>query len=366
MSQANKKVLIMAGGTGGHVFPGIAIANELKPYQVDIHWLGTAGGMEAEWVNKAGLAYSEIAICGLRGKGLSGWLQAPFRVYRAYRQALTILRREQPDLVLGMGGFVCGPGGLAAKKLKISLVLHEQNAIPGFTNRLLSFLAERVLLAFPLAQQSPKRFPRLAQTVVVGNPVRDGLEQIPILSMNDECRLLILGGSRGAQALNQMVPAALAKIPEAQRPAVLHQAGQKTLVSAQEAYAQAGVKAEVVPFIEDMVNAYQQAGLVICRSGALTVSELMASARPAILVPYPHAVDNHQTANAEVLCTLGGGQIMQQAQWNAEQLAQAICNWCQNPEKRTQASLQIRQQAPQMARQQIAQRLLALLQSTET
>lgn len=366
MSNRAKNVLIMAGGTGGHVFPGIAIAKELQKQQlngapVQTHWLGTVGGMEKNWVEQAQIPFSEIKIRGLRGNGLLGWLKAPFNVWRAYRQAKKIMQQIQPDLVLGMGGFVCGPGGLAAKSLKIPLVIHEQNAIPGFTNRLLSTRADLVMQAFPTIANSPQNFPMKANCQLFGNPVREGLEQIDTVPENAPCRLLVLGGSRGAQALNQTVPQALAILKNEFDISVVHQTGEKTLNEAKATYRQAGVEGEIMPFIDDMQQAYSQATLLICRSGALTVSELMAAARPAIMVPYPHAVDDHQTANAQALVDIGGGEIIQQTELDAEVLAQALREWCQD-NRRAQASQSIRQQAATLAREKITAQLLQMLQ----
>lgn len=346
-----KKLLIMAGGTGGHVFPGLALAEALADHQVETVWLGTQNGMEQKWVTAAKLPFYSIAIQGLRGNGLIGWLKAPLNVLKAWRQARQILKQEAPDCVLGMGGFVCGPGGLAALSLGIPLVLHEQNAIAGLTNKLLAPFAKKVLCAFPQSQ-----FFR-AQIEVVGNPVRAGLEAIPTVSQGDHSRpvhLLVLGGSRGALALNEIVPKALALLPESGRPQVIHQTGEKTLAVAQAVYQQAGVSAQVVPFIDDMIAAYAQADLVIARAGALTVSELMAAARPALLVPYPHAVDDHQTANAQALVKVGGGEIIAQSVLTPEGLTEKLQSWLVLSQCEA-ASQSIRQQAPQKATETIVE-----------
>lgn len=351
-----KKILIMAGGTGGHVFPGLALAEALAQHQVETVWLGTQNGMEQQWVMAAKVPFDTIAIRGLRGNGLKGWLKAPINVTKAWWQARQIIKHQAPDLVLGMGGFVCGPGGLAALSLGIPLVLHEQNAIAGLTNKLLAPFAKKVLCAFPQA-----RFFR-ANTDVVGNPVRAGLESISPVASGAEDRpihLLVLGGSRGALALNEMVPAALAMLPESARPKVLHQTGAKTLAAAQQAYQQAGVTAEVVPFIDDMVGAYQQADMVISRAGALTVSELLAAARPALLVPYPYAVDDHQTANANALVEIGGGEVVAQSQLTPSFLLEKLQPWLTLSKCET-ASQSIRQQAPQKATETIIEKLFNL------
>ncbi|WP_319557301.1 undecaprenyldiphospho-muramoylpentapeptide beta-N-acetylglucosaminyltransferase [Thiomicrorhabdus sp.] len=349
------RIMIMAGGTGGHVFPGLALASALKPLGVETVWLGTKGGMERQWVEKAGLPFYEISIRGLRGNGLLGWLKAPLKITQSWWQARRLMKQLEPQLVLGMGGFVCGPGGLAAKSLGLPLVLHEQNAIPGLTNKLLTPIAKAVITAFP--QQALHG----DKVTMLGNPIRAGLESLPTVEERESWNLLVLGGSRGALALNTTLPQALALLPEEQRPKVHHQTGEKTLQEAQDAYAAAGVEAEIVSFIDDMVDAYQQADLVLCRSGALTVSELMGAARPAIMVPYPHAVDDHQTANAQALVDLQGGEVIQQNELTAELLKERLLAW--NAEKRNAASNAIRQKAPVQASEKIVGLILDILNS---
>lgn len=354
-AKAPLKVMVMAGGTGGHVFPGIAIAHALQAHGVECVWLGTQGGMEKNWVEQAGLPFHAISIQGLRGNGWWGWLKAPLNVTRAWWQARKIMQLEKPDLVVGMGGFVCGPGGLAARTLGITLVLHEQNAVPGLTNRLLAPLAREVICAF-----TQNRL-RGAKVVTLGNPVRAGLETVPPLTAKSACHLLVLGGSRGALVLNQIVPQALALLPPDKRPTVTHQTGSKTLQEAQEAYAQAGVEADVVAFIDEMTTAYAQADMVISRAGALTVSELMATARPAIMVPYALAVDDHQRANAEALVAMGGGEVILQRDLSAPGLAAALAAWCEDTERRVAASARLREVSPKAVTEQIVARLLGLL-----
>lgn len=309
-----KKIMIMAGGTGGHVFPGIALADELRSRQVGVVWLGTAGGLEKNWVEQAGIEFEEITIQGLRGKGLLGWLVSPFRVLKALLQARKIMQQHKPDAVLGMGGFVCGPGGLAAKSLGLPLFIHEQNAIAGFTNKLLAPLSNKVFCGFKIAAWE--------KGIYVGNPVRAEIEAVPAIEETQAAKILVIGGSRGALALNQLVPQALKLLDEEVRPQVLHQTGTNLLEQTQAEYA--GLEAEVVPFISDMAQAYKQATLVISRAGALTVAELMAAGRPAILVPFPFAVDDHQTANAEFFVQTGGATVAQQKDLNPEILADLI------------------------------------------
>jgi len=353
------KIMIMAGGTGGHVFPGLALAEVLQSKGIEVCWLGTVNGMERTWVEKAEIPFQNVSIKGLRGNGLLGWLKAPWNVLRATIQARSIIANFEPDLVLGMGGFVCGPGGLAAKSKSIPLVLHEQNAIPGMTNKWLSSLAEMVITAFPQDKISGSHIQQL------GNPVREGLEQIPVVSgEQNPKRILVVGGSRGALVLNQTLPLALKKLPENKRPVILHQTGSKTLLEAQQAYVNAGFdmsdSLQVVPFIDDMLTAYHQADLVVCRSGALTVSELMAAARPAIMIPFPFAVDDHQTANAKVLVNMDGGVCIDQSELTAEKLAEQLELWL-DAERLSKASEAIRNRSPQQAKEKIVDALLAIL-----
>ena len=344
-----KRVMIMAGGTGGHVFPGIALARAFAEKNIECHWLGTQGGLEANWVAQADLPFS--AIKGLRGNGLKGWLIAPFNVWRAFRQARRIIKHNAPDLVIGMGGFVCGPGGLAARSLGIPLVLHEQNAIAGLTNRLLAPFAQHIFCGF---EQASLKGPKVE---VIGNPVRAEIEAVSALTEPLPRHLLILGGSRGARALNETVPQALALFAPEQRPSVLHQTGQGDVAATQARYQALGVKADVVAFIEHMGQAYQQAGLVIARSGALTVSELLCAGRPAVLVPFPFAVDDHQTANAQVMVDLGGAHRIAQNQLNAETLHQAILDGL-NPDYALNASANLYRAAQRKTAQRLVERLL--------
>jgi len=319
-----ERVTIMAGGTGGHVFPGLAIAEAFRERGVAVAWLGTENGMEGRWVRNAGIPFSTIAIGGLRGKGAAGWLKAPWNVVRATLQARQILRQQRAQAVISMGGFVCGPGGLAAKTLGLPLFIHEQNAIPGLTNRLLAPFAEAVFAAFPLQGDSLGK-----HVQVVGNPVRRAITRVPPITPHRPCHLLVVGGSRGALALNEVVPAALARLPAHRRPEVWHQTGEATHAQAVAAYARHRIRARIEPFIDNMAAAYAWADLVVSRSGALTVSELMAAGRPAIMVPFPHAVDDHQRANAAVIEGFGGGECIVQADLTPERLAERLASWCE-------------------------------------
>ncbi|TCT23053.1 undecaprenyldiphospho-muramoylpentapeptide beta-N-acetylglucosaminyltransferase [Thiobaca trueperi] len=300
---------VMAGGTGGHVFPALAVAETLRAQGVQVFWIGTRQGMESRLVPEHGFEMEWIRIEGLRGKGLGQMLKAPFKLAGALWQARAILARRRPALVLGMGGFASGPGGLAARALGIPLIVHEQNFVPGMTNQWLARIATRVFEAFPGS------FPAARGAVATGNPVRQTIVDLPapgerFAGHTGAPRLLVLGGSLGAQALNEMLPSALAALPVESRPEVRHQAGERTLETARAAYAAAGVAAEVTPFIGDMAEAYAWADLVVCRSGALTVSELAAAGVASVLVPYPFAVDDHQVGNARYLADAGAARLV--------------------------------------------------------
>jgi len=319
MSAPLPTVMIMAGGTGGHVFPALATARALQQQGYRIEWLGTAAGIEAELIPKADIALHCIAVAGLRGKGKLGLLLAPFKLLRATWQALAVIRRLRPVCVLGMGGFASGPGGLAAWMSGIPLLIHEQNAIPGMTNRILARLATRVMEAFPGAFEAKRG------ALATGNPIRQSIMQLPepgsrFSGRSGPLRLLVVGGSLGAQAINHCLPRTLAALPEAQRPEVWHQTGKHKLDETRADYQALGVRARVVPFIDDMDAAYGWADLVLCRSGALTVSELSAAGVPSVLVPYPHAVDDHQTANARYLADQGAAVLLPQSEMNEQRL----------------------------------------------
>ncbi|RMG56650.1 MAG: undecaprenyldiphospho-muramoylpentapeptide beta-N-acetylglucosaminyltransferase [Gammaproteobacteria bacterium] len=316
----SRPVMIMAGGTGGHIFPALAVARALDAEGVPVVWLGSRGGMETRIVPEQGIPAEWISIRGLRGKGLRGWIVAPWRILYAVSQALGALRRHQPRAVLGMGGFAAGPGGVAAWLRRTPLIIHEQNSVAGLTNRLLARLARCVLTGFPGV---------LPGAHVVGNPVRDEILQLPApaerwAGREGPLRLLVVGGSLGARVFNETLPEALARLPREDRPEVCHQAGERGLQEAVDAYRRAGVEAEVRAFIGDMAAAYAWADLVICRAGALTVAELAAAGLPAILVPYPHAVDDHQTGNARYLAEGGAGWLLPQTEFVPERLADLL------------------------------------------
>lgn len=326
MSARGTRVMIMAGGTGGHVFPALAVAAALAEHGADIVWMGTRAGLEARLVPAAGYPLEPISVAGLRGKGLRSWLLAPLRLLRALWQAAAILRRQAPQVVLGMGGFAAGPGGAAARLLRMPLVIHEQNAVAGLTNRLLARVAQVVLEAFP-GTFAPARRARC-----VGNPVRTGILALPepderLGRRSGRIRLLVLGGSLGALAINELVPRALALLPAGQRPEVRHQAG-RTLDAARAAYDEAGVEAELMEFVDDMAEAYGWADIVVCRAGALTVAELAAAGVGALLIPYPFAVDDHQSTNGAYLVDRAAAVLIQQRDLDAERLCEALRSLC--------------------------------------
>lgn len=316
-------VLIMAGGTGGHVFPALAVARLLRERQCAVTWIGTQRGLEARVVPAEGLPIEWLSISGLRGKGWLTWLAAPWRLWVALSQALRIVRRRDPAVVLGLGGFVTGPGGVAAWLLGKPLLIHEQNAIAGLTNRMLARISREVLEGFP------NSFPAHVRARCVGNPVRRDIIALPapevrFAERRGPLRVLLFGGSLGAARLNDSMPRALALIPASARPEVWHQAGERGHEQAIVKYRELGIAARVEAFIEDMAAAYAWADLVVCRAGALTVSELAAAGIGAILVPFPAAVDDHQTRNARFLTEAGAAVLISDSDLTAERLAAEI------------------------------------------
>jgi len=323
---SGRPILVMAGGTGGHVYPALAVAKALQQHSRDVVWLGTHRGLESRVVPANDIDMEWISVSGLRGKGALTLILAPFRLMWALIQSLLVMARHRPAAVLGMGGFVSGPGGLAAWLLRRPLVIHEQNAVAGLTNRLLARLARVVLQAFPGS------FPANIESETVGNPVRADIAALAepatrFASREGSLRLLVLGGSQGALALNKVVPAALARLPEEMRPVVRHQTGALTIDAAREAYERQSLDVELSPFIEDMAEAYAWTDLVVCRAGALTVAELSAAGLPAIFVPYPAAVDDHQTANAMPMAEVGAAAIVAEKDLSDESLAGLLQTW---------------------------------------
>jgi UDP-N-acetylglucosamine--N-acetylmuramyl-(pentapeptide) pyrophosphoryl-undecaprenol N-acetylglucosamine transferase len=319
--------LIMAGGTGGHVFPALALARELRSRSWQVVWLGTERGLESRVVPAEHIPIEWLSVSGLRGKGARVWFTAPLRLTRALLQALAVIRRRQPTLVVGLGGFVAGPGGVAAWLLRRPLLIHEQNAVAGFTNRCLARLARRVLTAFPGS------FPTGVHAQAVGNPVRHEIARLPPPAQRfalhvGALRVLVLGGSQGAARLNALVPFALARLTGRVSLDVRHQCGERWLEAARRNYAEAGVSARLHSFIDDMAEAYGWADVVICRSGALTVSELAAAGLGAILVPFPAATDDHQSHNAAVLASAGAALLLPERELSAERLADELDRLC--------------------------------------
>lgn len=323
-----RPVLITAGGTGGHVYPGLAVARALMAQNIPVIWMGTHAGLEAKVIPEAGIEMAWLTVTGLRGKGWKTLLAAPFKLTLALFQSVQIMLKHKPAAVLGMGGFVAGPGGLVAALLGKPVLIHEQNAVPGLTNKLLSKVSKRVLEGFP------GTFPAAEKVVATGNPVRLDIADLPLplerlADRDDEpVHVLVIGGSLGAAALNERVPQALAKLPKNKRPLVRHQAGARNIEAAQQQYTQSAVEAEVTAFIVDMAEAYGWADLIICRSGALTVAEVAAAGVAAILVPYPYAVDDHQTANGAYLADNGAARLVQQRDLSVEKLAAMLRELC--------------------------------------
>ncbi|AVS60859.1 undecaprenyldiphospho-muramoylpentapeptide beta-N-acetylglucosaminyltransferase [Paracidovorax avenae] len=322
MTTTPRTALVMAGGTGGHIFPGLAVAEELRARGWNVHWLGTPGSMESRIVPPQGFAFEPIDFSGVRGKGLATLALLPLRLLRAFWQALAVVRRVQPDVVVGLGGYVTFPGGMMAVLCGKPLVVHEQNSVAGLVNKVLAGVADRVFTAFPGA---------LRKGAWVGNPLRTAFTrqadpQARFAGRSGPLRLLVVGGSLGAKALNDIVPQALALIPAERRPVVTHQSGTAQIDALRANYAAAGVEASLTPFIDDTATAFAEADLIVCRAGASTVTEIAAVGAAAVFVPFPHAVDDHQTANARFLAGAGGGWLVQQRDLSAEALAQLLQN----------------------------------------
>lgn len=315
-----KCALVMAGGTGGHIFPGLAVAEALREAGWRVHWLGAPDSMESQLVPPRGFAFEAVAFGGVRGKGLMTLAFLPLKLLRAFWQSLQVVRRVQPDVVLGLGGYITFPGGMMASLWGKPLVLHEQNSVAGLANKVLAQVADRVFTAFPGVFKTGQW---------VGNPLRQGFTQQAspaerFAGRTGPLRVLVVGGSLGAKALNDIVPQALALMPEATRPQVIHQSGAKQIEALRANYAAAGVQAELTPFIDDTATAFAQADLVICRAGASTVTELAAVGVAALFVPFPFAVDDHQTTNAQFLVAHGGGWLVPQAELTAQNLAERL------------------------------------------
>ena len=321
--------MIMAGGTGGHIYPGLAVADAMRDQGWRVVWLGTRNGMEARIVPAHGYSMAWLSMGGVRGNGLLRKLLLPMTLLIAFFQAIKALLRHRPDVVLGMGGYPSFPGGMMAVLMGKPLVIHEQNSIAGLSNRILACVADKVVVGFPAAFKNAEDRPvpcGRVSSLWLGNPVRGSIAALPekVATQRMPLRLLIVGGSLGAAALNDVVPRALALLPVAQRPEVIHQAGTRHADTLRASYAAAGVNADVRDFIADMAEVYGWCDLAITRAGALTVAELAAAGVPSLLVPYPHAVDDHQTTNAQFLVAAGAAMLMPQTSLNPEHLAEIL------------------------------------------
>ena len=316
------RALIVAGGTGGHIFPALAVAEALRERGFEPHWLGSIGGMEATLIPRHQIPFTGIRVSGIRGKGLGRILLSPINILRATVASIRAILRIRPVVVLGMGGFVSGPCGLAAFLCRRPLIIHEQNSIPGITNRLLSLIATRTLVAYPGS------FAPSPRVLVTGNPLRGEIARLVNVARavrpGNPLRVLVLGGSLGARSLNQTVPGALRLLAQHHALEVLHQSGARDVEQTLGLYRDTTLAARVLPFIEDMASAYEWADLVICRAGALTLAEICAAALPAVLIPYPHAVDDHQTRNAQHLAERGAAMVLADATLDAPRLVECL------------------------------------------
>lgn len=341
--------LIMAGGTGGHIFPGLAVAEALRARGWTVHWLGGPDSMESRLVPPRGFVFETLDFSGVRGKGPITLALAPMRLLRAFAQSIAIVRRVKPDVVLGLGGYISFPAGLMSVALGKPLLLHEQNSVAGLANRVLASMADRVYAAFPQA---------LKQARWVGNPLRAAFTQqaepaARFAGRNGPLRLLVVGGSLGAKALNDIVPQALALIPAAQRPQVTHQSGEKQIEALRANYAAAGVEATLTPFIDDTASAFAEADVIVCRAGASTVTEIAAVGAAAVFVPFPFAVDDHQTTNARFLADAGAAWLCPQPQLTPAWLADLL----QNTERKT--LMEIAEKAKKLQKTEATQAMVA-------
>lgn len=356
------KVMIAAAGTGGHVFPGLAVAEVLKQQGHAVVWLGTEQGKVAQWVEQASVSLCAIAMRGVRGKGWRGWLAAPIQLWQAFRQALQHLREQSPDVVLVMGGYVSVPAGLAARWLRIPLVVHEQNSIAGLSNRLLAPLSQSLLLGLPL-QSVPMGW---ARAHWVGNPLRAMLQRQVKTTPARPLRVLVIGGSQGAQFLNERLPEVMRDWSVRHELSVWHQTGSQMQAQVETAYQQAGVEARVTSFIQDMGEAYAWADVVIARAGALTVTELLQVARPAVFIPFPHAVDDHQYTNSLALVQIGVADVLRQSEASVEALRERLSDYLYNPQSLCHRYALLNQQAENKAAEQVVQILIDLVMPSHT
>ncbi len=350
----DKNILIMAGGTGGHVYPALAVADNLKEKGFQLFWLGTSKGMEARVVPNHGYPLLKINVAGVRGNGFIRLLLTPFMLMIALFQALMIMIKIRPVVVLGMGGFASGPGGIAAWMMRIPLLIHEQNAIAGLTNRLLAPFAVSVMAAFPGA------FKESAKLTITGNPVRNDIVNLPEPEQryanrdSNLLRILVLGGSLGAKRLNEIIPETLFALGSDYQFEVKHQCGERHLSDTEKAYKEYSINVEVMPFINNMAEVYAWADIVVCRAGALTVAELAASGSASILIPFPYAVDDHQTENAKYLSVESAAILIQEAQLNIGKLKDLLLKLCHAPEQLMQMAVKARSLSKPQATNDVA------------
>lgn len=329
----DKNILIMAGGTGGHIYPALAVADKLKENGFQLFWLGSEKGMETRVVPEHGYPLLKINVSGVRGNGLLRLLFTPFMLIIALVQALMIMIKVRPVVVLGMGGFASGPGGVAAWLMRIPLLIHEQNAIAGLTNKLLAPFAVSVMAAFPGAFKDAKKI------TITGNPVRENISNIIepgqryLKRDSNVLKVLVLGGSLGARKLNEVIPEAISSLGNEVQYEIKHQCGERNVVDTQQAYKKHNIDVEVLPFIKDMADVYSWADIVICRAGALTIAELATTGIASVLIPFPYAVDDHQTSNANYLAKEDAAVLIQETQLNSEKIKELLIKWYQAPEQ---------------------------------
>lgn len=353
------KVMIAAAGTGGHVFPGLAVAEQLQQRQVSVCWLGTDTGKEVTWVMQAGISIHTIAMQGVRGRGWRSWLRLPWRLAKAIWQAWQIMRRERPDVLLVMGGYVCVPAAIAARLCAIAVCVHEQNALVGLSNQLLAYISQQCLLGLPL-QRTPKAW---RQARLIGNPLRQSMVRQPKWRADHPLRVLVIGGSLGAQFLNERIPSMMTDWSLASQLTIWHQSGALQYTQVVEAYQRVGVSARVSAFIDTMAEAYAWADVVIARAGALTVSELQQVARPAILIPFPYAVDDHQYYNALCLVQAGVAQVLRQSSASMETLRHYLQSYVLHDPSTQDRYAQANQLGENNAAQQVAEIVMAMGQT---
>ena len=350
----DKNILIMAGGTGGHIYPALAVADSLKQKGFNLYWLGSEKGMENKVVPEHGYPLLKINVSGVRGNGLLRLLFTPFMLIIALYQSLMIMIKVRPVVVLGMGGFASGPGGIAAWLMRIPLLIHEQNAIAGMTNNLLAPFAVSILAAFPNAFKSSEKI------IITGNPVRENITTISTpkdrFAKRDvnELKVLVLGGSLGAKKLNDVMPRAMASLADEFKYEIKHQCGEKHFVDTEKAYAEQNVNVEVLPFINNMADVYSWADIVICRAGALTIAELASAGVASILIPFPYAVDDHQTSNASYLADESAAVLIQESQLTSDKIRDLLLKWYQAPELLLQMASKARSLAKPKATEDVA------------